>query len=267
MRNRIITLLSDFGTKDHYVASMKGVILGINPRSTLIDISHQIRPQDVQEGAFLLASAFSSFPIGTIHLSVVDPGVGGPRKPILIVTSRYYFIGPDNGIFSLALHREEVKQAVVLANHKYFLPRISSTFHGRDVFAPAAAHLSLGVRPESFGEAIGSWESLRVARPKQKGKELQGEILHIDAFGNLISNIDEMTLFNFARSHDFFIQRGRRMIHGLKRSYWEGKQGEVMALVGSGGFLEISIRERSAEKFLHMKKGDEIKVRIVEKVK
>lgn len=267
MRNRIITLLSDFGTRDHYVASMKGVILGINPRSTLIDISHRVRPQDIQEGAFLLASAFSSFPKGTVHLSVVDPGVGGPRKPILVVTSRYYFVGPDNGIFTLALHREKVKQVVVLTNKKYFLSRVSSTFHGRDVFAPVAAHLSLGIRPESFGDEVDSWESLRIAKTEQKGRELRGEIVHIDAFGNLISNIDEKTFFDVTRSHNFFIKMGRQRIHTLKKGYWEGKKGEVVALIGSSGFLEISIREGTAEKILHMKRGDKIKVRIVEKAR
>ena len=267
MRNRIITLLTDFGTRDHYVASMKGVILGINPRSMLIDISHQVSSQNIQEGAFYLASAFSFFPKGTIHLSVVDPGVGGPRKPILVVTSRYYFVGPDNGIFTLALHREKVKQVVALSNEKYFLSRVSSTFHGRDVFAPVAAHLSLGITPESFGDEVDSWESLRIAETEQKGRELRGEIVHIDAFGNLISNIDEKTFFDVTRSHNFLIKMGRQRIHSLKKGYWEGKEGELMALIGSGGFLEISIRERSAQESLQMKRGGKIKVRIVEKTR
>jgi len=267
MRNRIITLLTDFGTRDHYVASMKGVILGINPRSTLIDISHQISIHDIQEGAFLLANAFPFFPEGTIHLSVVDPGVGGPRKPILVATSRYYFVGPDNGIFTLALRREKVKQVVTLTNKKYFLSRVSSTFHGRDVFAPVAAHLSLGIRPEAFGDEIDSWESLRIVEPEKKGRELQGEIVHIDAFGNLISNIDENTFFDITRSHHFFIKVGRKRIHGLKKGYWEGNEGEVAALIGSGGFLEISIRERSAQELLHIKRGDKITVQIIERVR
>lgn len=267
MRNRIITLLTDFGTKDHYVASMKGTILGINPRSNIVDISHQISPQDIQEGAFLLASAFSSFPRGTIHLSVVDPGVGGPRRPILIVTSRYYFIGPDNGIFTLVLQREKVKQVVALTNRKYFLSRVSSTFHGRDVFAPVAAHLSLGIGPKSFGDEIDSWESLRIKTPERTGTELLGEVLYVDAFGNLISNIDKKTFLDFTRSHDFVIKTGGQSIHGLKRGYWEGKQGKVIAVIGSSGSLEVSIRERNAQKLLHMKRGDRIKVQIVERVR
>ena len=266
MRKRIITLLTDFRTRDHYVASMKGVILGINPRATLIDISHQINPQDIQEAAFLLASVITFFPEETIHLAVVDPGVGGPRKPILVVTSRCYFIGPDNGIFTLVLHREEVKQVVTLTNQRYFLPRVSSTFHGRDVFAPVAAHLSLGTRPESFGGEIDAWESLRMAEPEQDGRGIRGEIVHIDGFGNLISNIDEKTFFDATRSHNFLIKMGRQRIHSLRKGYWEGKEGEVMALIGSGGFLEISMRERSAQTSLRKKRGDRIEVRIVGKV-
>ncbi|HSB05492.1 MAG TPA: SAM-dependent chlorinase/fluorinase, partial [Thermodesulfobacteriota bacterium] len=260
MRNPIITLLTDFGTKDHYVASMKGVILGINPRCTLIDISHQVSAQDIREGAYLLASAFASFPKGTIHLSVVDPGVGGPRKPILIVTSNDFFVGPDNGIFTLALLREKVEKVVALTRGKYFLSRVSSTFHGRDVFAPVAAHLSSGVHPEAFGNEIGSWESFSISRPEEKTKELVGEILHIDSFGNLISNIDEETFLSFTRSRAFLIRVGRQTIQGLKQGYWEGKKDEAMALIGSGGFLEISLREGSAWKKLKVKRGDRIKI-------
>ena len=149
MRNPIITLLTDFGLKDPYVASMKGVILRINPRCTLVDITHR-NPHDIEEGAFILANAYSTFPKGTIHLSVVDPGVGSPRKPILLVTKNYFFVGPDNGLFTFAAKREKVKQAIALTNPKFFLPQVSTTFHGRDLFAPVAAHLSLGVKPKDF---------------------------------------------------------------------------------------------------------------------
>jgi S-adenosyl-L-methionine hydrolase (adenosine-forming) len=263
MTNRIITLLTDFGTRDHYVASMKGVILGINPQCTLVDISHQVKPQDVQEAALLLANAFASFPKGTIHLSVVDPGVGGPRRAILIVTSGYYFVGPDNGIFTLALRREEAKKVVVLTRRKYFLPRVSSVFHGRDVFAPVAAHLSMGIGPRAFGLETDSWESLDIPGPRRNGAELQGEVLGMDVFGNLISNIDEACLSEFAGDHSISIQIGRQRMQGLRRGYFEGKAGEVMALIGSGGWLEISVREGSARKTLRTKRGDKIRVRRV----
>ncbi len=262
MRNSIITLLTDFGIRDHYVASMKGVILQINPKCTLVDISHQINPHDIKEGAFLLSSTYSYFPKGTIHLSVVDPEVGSLRKPILLVATNYFFVGPDNGIFTLVTLRDKVKQVVALTNKKYFLPKVSTTFHGRDVFAPVAGHLSLGENPKSFGEEIDSWVELDFGKPKLEKGKLVGEVFHIDTFGNLISNIDEKQFFNFTRARPFMIRVGGRAIQRLKKDYWEGKKNELMALFGSGGFLEISVREGNAQKILKAKKGDQIIVQI-----
>jgi S-adenosyl-L-methionine hydrolase (adenosine-forming) len=266
MSHPIITLLTDFGTRDHYVASMKGVILGIHPGCTLVDISHQVGPQDIEEGAFVLASAVSSFPRGTIHLSVVDPGVGGPRKPILIVTSNYYFIGPDNGLFTLCLRREEVKQVIVLTKKKYFLSPVSPTFQGRDLFAPVAAYLSLGIKPETLGERTHTWVELNLGKPKQKAKTLVGEILHVDAFGNLISNIDGKRLSVFTEGHSFSFRVGTHTFRGLKKGYWEGKKSEIIALIGSGGFLEISVRDGNAQKKLNAKKGDKIRIQSIDEV-
>ena len=262
MKNPIITLLTDFGTKDPYVASMKGTILNINPQCTLVDITHHVKPHDIEEGAFVLATAYSFFPKGTIHLCVVDPGVGGPRKPLLFVTADYFFVGPDNGIFTLALQRERVKQIVALTNPKYFLSRVSTTFHGRDLFAPVVGHLSLGVKPNAFGHQVGRWTQLAFQKPWVEGRRLIGEILHIDAFGNLISNIDEEYLFHFVKENPFIIRAGKRIIRGLKKGYWEGKRDERMALFGSGGLLEISVRESSAQKRLKVEKGDKIIVQV-----
>jgi S-adenosylmethionine hydrolase len=262
MRKPIIALLTDFGTKDHYVASMKGVILNINPQCLLIDITHQVNPHDIQEGAFILANTYSYFPKGTIYLSVVDPGVGGIRKPILFVTQNYFFVGPDNGLFTLVAQREKAKQVVVLTQKKYFLPKVSMTFHGRDLFAPVAAHLSLGIKPEAFGYKIDSLEELGFETPIVKERKLLGKILHIDTFGNLVSNIDEEKLFKFIKGRPFVIRAGRKAIHGLKKGYWEGKRGELIALLGSGGFLEISIKEGNAQKILKLKKGDNIEIKL-----
>ena len=260
MRKSIITLLTDFGTTDHYVASLKGVMLSINPHCTLIDITHQVSPQDIKEGAFTLANAYSFFPKGTIHLSVVDPGVGGSRRAILVVTQDYFFVGPDNGLFTLAAPKEQVRQVVALTNKKFFLPKVCTTFHGRDLFAPVAAHLSLGVKPEAFGNELDSWVELDFGKPRIKARELTGEILHIDVFGNLISNINEDEFFRFAKDHPFIIKVGKRTIHGLKRGYWGGKGNEPIALFGSGGFLEISVREGNAQKVLGIKRGDPIQI-------
>lgn len=256
----IITLLTDFGLKDPYVASMRGVILTINPRCTLADITHQVHSHDIKEGAFILGQAYSNFPKGTIHLSVIDPAVGSSRKPVLIVTRNYFFVGPDNGLFTIALRRERVKQVVVLTNQKFFLSEISSTFHGRDIFAPVAAYLSLGVKPESFGPSTLSWHSLSIPYPTMKQGELIGEIVHVDTFGNLVSNIDHKSLLQFSKGRPLMIKIGKRTLRGLKKGYWEGKGDEPMALFGSGGLLEISVREGNAQKSLKVKKGDNIVV-------
>lgn len=262
MKSSIITLLTDFGLKDPYLASMKGVILRINPRCTLIDITHQVNPHDVEEGAFILANAYSTFPKGTIHLAVVDPGVGGPRKPILLVTENYFFIGPDNGLFTFALQQEKVKQGMALTCPKFFLPRVSTTFHGRDIFAPVAAHLSSGIRPKAFGKNIDSWVELPFQKPRAKEGKLLGEIIHVDTFGNLVSNIDQRRLFQFSKDRSFVIRVGRRIIRGLKKRYSEGKKNEPIALFGSGGFLEISIREGNAQKLLKVRRRDPIKIQL-----
>ena len=262
MRKPIITLLTDFGTKDHYVASIKGVILSINPECLLIDITHQVNRHDVREGAFLLANAYSFFPKGTIHLSVVDPGVGGTRKPILLVTQNHFFVGPDNGLFTFVAQKERVKKIVVLSKEKYFLPKVSKTFHGRDLFAPVAAHLSSGIKPGAFGDTINEIKRLRLQKPIIKEGKLLGEILHIDTFSNLVSNICEEILFGFTKGRPFVIRVGNKAIHGLKKGYWEGRQGQLIALLGSGGFLEISVREANAQRMLKVKKGDPIEIRI-----
>jgi S-adenosylmethionine hydrolase len=263
MKKTVITLLTDFGTKDHYVAAMKGTILTINPKCTLIDITHHVDPHDIKEGAFILGNAYSTFPKGTIHLSIVDPGVGGPRKPVLIVTTNYFFVGPDNGLFTLALKREKVKKVVALTNPKFFLSHMSTTFNGRDLFAPVAAYISLGVKPGAFGPVFDSWVELDFGKPRVIGGKLIGEILHIDAFGNLVSNIDEKELFHFVKSHSFVIRIGKKAIQGLKKGYWEGKRNEPIGLIGSGGFLEISVREGNAQKMLKVREGDQIVVSVL----
>lgn len=258
MKLSIITLLTDFGTKDYYVGAMKGVILKINPQCTLIDISHQVSPQDIREGAFLLANTFSYFPEGTIHLAVIDPEVGGKRKPILLKTRNYFFVGPDNGLFTLAAQRDGVDRVIELTNSKYFLSSISSTFHGRDIFAPVAAHLSLGVRPQAFGKRIDQWVRLDLKKPEEKGSRLIGEVFLIDHFGNLISNIEKERVLGFIKDHSFVIKVGRERISKISQGYWEGRKDEILALFGSAGFLEIAVREGSAQKRLRLGRGDPI---------
>jgi hypothetical protein len=264
MGKPVITLLTDFGTKDHYVASMKGVILKINPRCRLIDITHQVPPHDIQEGAFVLANAYSYFPKGTIHLAVVDPGVGGARKPLLLVTENYCFVGPDNGLFTMVTQNESVEQIIALDKKKYHLSKVSTTFHGRDVFAPIAAYLSLGIKPNALGHKIDALYWLGFDGPFIREGRLLGEILHVDTFGNLISNIDEGKLSRFIRGRPLVIRVGGKTIRDLKKGYWEGEKGELIALLGSGGFLEISVREGNAQRILKAKRGDPIQIKITE---
>jgi S-adenosylmethionine hydrolase len=258
MKNPIVTLLTDFGTKDHYVASMKGVILSINPKCKIVDITHQIHPQDILGGAFVLANAFSYFPEGTIHLAVVDPEVGSARHPILLVTDHHFFVGPDNGVFSFVLRKERMKEAYLLTQKRFFLSEISPTFHGRDLFAPVAGHLTLGVSPKAFGKRVDSLKNLTHTDPKMRGGELVGEVIHIDSFGNLITNIDRETFSKFIQRGSFLIRAGRKTIQTVTRGYWEGKKGEPFALFGSSGYLEIAVKEGSAEKKLKMKRGDQV---------
>src|SRR3990172_9348844 len=186
----IITLLTDFGTADPFVASMKGVILSINPKATIVDITHEIPPHGIRQAAFVLKSAYRYFPKGTIHVVVVDPGVGGPRKPLLAVTPQAFFIAPDNGVLIYIYHHNPSTRVYELTAKRYRLKDYSSTFDGRDLFAPAAARLSKGITPAQMGLKIARYLKFPIPRPRRLGKNgLQGQVIHIDRFGNLITNI------------------------------------------------------------------------------
>jgi S-adenosyl-L-methionine hydrolase (adenosine-forming) len=264
MKHPIITLLTDFGTRDAYVASMKGVILGINPNAHLIDITHDVEPQNIVEGAFLLGEAFSSFPKGTIHVAVVDPGVGGPRRPVLIVTAGYFFIGPDNGLFAFALAREEVRKIVLLDRAGFFRTPVSATFHGRDLFAPVAAHLSLAGRPVRFGRSVETMEPLCLPEPLEKRRRLTGQIIHEDRFGNLVSNIGAGRLARFTEGRPFVIRAKKRAIRSLSRTYGDVDRGSALAVAGSSGLIELSVREGRAGKVLGLRRGDPVIIEISE---
>ncbi|MDP2681964.1 MAG: SAM-dependent chlorinase/fluorinase [Deltaproteobacteria bacterium] len=262
---RIITLLTDFGTEDGYAGAMKGVILSINPDAVIVDISHQISPQDIAAGAFVLSQSVPFFPKGTIHMAIVDPGVGGKRRPILIETDRYFFVGPDNGIFSIALQREKIKRKIHLTNKDYFLGNVRATFHGRDIFSPVAAYLSLGIDPSIFGKKIKMLTSLDVKKPVARYGKITGRIIHIDRFGNLITNIDEGLLKKIFKNKSFEIRVGSCIIKKLVPSYVYAKQGEPVGLIGSSNLLEIAKRDGDASRELGAEKGDEVEVRLRDK--
>lgn len=280
----VITLTTDFGTSDGFVGTMKGVILGINPQATIVDITHDIAPQNVEQGAFVFAAAARYFPPNAIHLVVVDPGVGSARRPIAIQAGETIYIAPDNGILSLALQsttlaphahlpwgsaegsagvnnqKPTIPRAVHLTNPNYWLPRVSSTFHGRDIFAPCAAHLSLGVPLEEMGEPITDWVRLARVLPSRRGDDaIVGRIAHVDRFGNVITNIGEEMLEGMDRAR-MVIEIAGKKIMGLKRAYADVAPGELIALISSGWELEIAQREGSAAKGLGVKVGDEVVV-------
>jgi len=186
----IITLTTDFGYRDPFVGIMKGVILNINPLANIIDITHGISPQNIMEAAFTIEMSFASFPSKTIHVVVVDPGVGSVRRPILVITDHYYFIGPDNGIFSQIYNLSESLNVIHLTAEHYFMAQISSTFHGRDMFAPAAAWLSKGINVSNFGDPIDDYVNMPISVPVMPTKNIiEGEVIYIDLFGNVITNI------------------------------------------------------------------------------
>ena len=241
---RIVTLLSDFGTRDHYVAAMKGVLLGINPALILVDITHEVTPHNVREAGFLLAAAFDFFPAGTIHLAVVDPGVGGERRALAAAGARHLFVGPDNGVFDRTFALEPPRVVVSLENPDYRRPQVSPTFHGRDIFAPAAGHLSLGVPLEKLGPVIS--DRIQTASRRRLGKEdrVEGEIIHVDRFGNLIADIEIPPDERLESDLEVSVG-GRRMLVG-PRTYDEAPPGEPFAMRGSSGHLEVAVRQGSA---------------------
>ena len=258
----MITLTSDFGLKDPYVAEMKGTILTINPKATIIDITHQVEKFNIRMGAFMLASAAPYFPRGTVHLAVVDPEVGTQRRAILIQTKKSFFAGPDNGILVLAARSQGIKHAYQLTNPKFMLTEVSNTFHGRDIFAPAAAHLDMGVSPEDFGPELKDWVKPEFTTTEPLGDSIVGEVLHIDDFGNVTTNIRRKELGKMGHQTLIiqFPETSLRMSFG--KTYAHAQTEEPISLIGSHGFLEIALNKANmAEKF-HVKAGDRVKVTI-----
>lgn len=257
----IITLTTDFGYKDPFVGIMKGVIAGISPQAQVVDLSHGIPPQDVMAGALVLRHSVCYFPRGTIHVAVVDPGVGSARRPLLIDSNGQYLIGPDNGVLSLALNDKRAHRVVQLSNPVYHLRPTSATFHGRDIFAPVAAYLSLGINAAAFGEAIDDFIRLTWPAVTKSAQSIEGEIIYIDGFGNLYTNIQERELATFPQP-DLTVAMGDVAIHGLARNYDAGANGRFIALVNSWGLLEIALYKDSAARRCEAKIGDKVRVAV-----
>ncbi|HEX5709016.1 MAG TPA: SAM-dependent chlorinase/fluorinase [Pyrinomonadaceae bacterium] len=275
----VVTLLTDFGTADYYAGAMRGAVLAVNPEARVVDITHEIPAQDIESAAFTLLAAYSTFPTGTIHVAVVDPGVGSTRRPLVVVTKNYLFVGPDNGLFSHVCEREGEYEVFHLTNREFFRDAVSATFHGRDVFAPVAGALSLGVKPEELGERVADelrMESL--AAVVSADGAIEGRVIHVDRFGNCVTNITRRELADDAFERGARLTLGGREITSLRRFYAEeagaedvggvrddeeglGVGGEEkggrepFAIWGSAGFLEISVNRDSAARVLNVARG------------
>jgi S-adenosylmethionine hydrolase len=257
----IISLITDFGIQDGYVGAMKGVILSINPRASIVDISHGVERHDLIQAALMLRSTCRYFPKGSIHVVVVDPGVGGRRKPLLVETEKFFFVGPDNGVLSLALEAERPLQVVSIEDSKYILPWVSDTFHGRDIFAPAAAHCSLGVPADRFGPEVKTYRSMQLSRPRVLADGLQGEVIIVDHFGNLVTNISCRHLDEHLGTAPLTIRLGKTTISKISRSYQEVPQGEPLAIIGGWDLLEIAVNGGDARSVLGVERGEAVAVR------
>jgi len=254
--NRIITLTTDFGTQDGFVGQMKGVIFGINPQARVIDVTHDIEPFHVMEGALVLKGVSRFFPEGTIHVAVVDPGVGGTRRGIVLRCQDQYFVGPDNGLFSLIISATSAWEAREIVNLEFMLPRPHPTFHGRDVFAPAAAHLSTGMSFDALGPPITDPVMLEIPQPEHRGQGIEGQVIYVDRFGNLTTNIEEEMLNRPVKA----ITVGNVVIKGVFRYFSEAGEREPLALINSFGLLEIAVNLGNASALLDLGKGDRVRV-------
>ena len=257
----IITLTSDFGEADYFVAAMKGVILGVNPAVEVVDLTHLIPAHDIYAAAFTLMCCYRDFPNGTIHVVVVDPGVGSERKPILVMADDYNFIGPDNGVFSYIYQQNHINRVVHLTAEHYFRQPVSNTFHGRDVFAPCAAYVSKLVDWRMMGEEVSNPVRFNTPAPVVSEKQIKGSIIHVDRFGNLISNItaselDEKYLVA-AR-----IRVGSHEVARVLKNFSEANPNELFAYFGSAGFLEIGSPKQSAARMTEARRGTEVVVMV-----
>jgi hypothetical protein len=259
MPTPIITLTTDFGFRDPYVAEIKAVILSISPNARIVDVTHEVERFNIRMAAYALACAAPYFPKGTVHLAIVDPGVGTRRRAILIQTRDGSFIGPDNGVLVLAARNQGVEHVFEITNRKFMLPRISNTFHGRDIFSPVAAHLINGTKPEEFGPEIQKISTAKFTSVIRRKNMLLGEVLHIDGFGNIITNIGKKELDQMNLKEVVNVKfKSTKLRLKLCRAYAEVGKNEALAIVGSHNFLEMSVNQGNAARKFKVKAGDKI---------
>jgi S-adenosylmethionine hydrolase len=255
-RSGIITLMTDFGLTDPYVAIMKGVILSINPRARLVDISHHIIAGSILQAAGVIRETFSFFPEGTVHVAVVDPGVGSDRRLIALEAGGHLFVGPDNGVFWPLIADYGENRVIHITERRYLLPHVTRTFHGRDVFAPVAAHLSLGVDPGQMGSEIKDPVELSLPKAHERGELLHGQVVRVDNFGNLITNISYQELERFLKESKLIIHIGNLEIKDLNSIYSDVEKGEPLAFINSSGMLEVAINLGRAADYVCIDPGE-----------
>jgi S-adenosylmethionine hydrolase len=261
MPRPILTLTTDFGLSDHYVGTMKGVILGICPQAQIVDITHDVPPFEISEGAYLIAQAYRYFPRKTVHVVVVDPGVGTSRRPILMEAAGQYFIAPDNGVLSMIYSREKHKIRLI-TNDRYFRKPVSRTFHGRDIFSPVGAHVCAGIPAARMGKLIQDYLRPGFEKPLRSGKTTwSGRVLRVDRFGNVITNFHVDDYPNLERLN-FTMTVGLHEVSILTRNYSEAGPGELFVIVGSGGYLEVSVNQGSAAKAIGCEAGAAAELKI-----
>ncbi len=262
MGSSIITLTTDFGLRDSYVAEMKGVILSINPQATIVDVSHEIKKFDIRMGAYVLASTVPWFPRDTVHVGVVDPGVGRGRRSVIVRTERGCFVGPDNGLFALAVKNSGKTEVYRISNPKLVSSRVSSTFHGRDVFAPAAAYLAKGTPLPEFGPRMSRIRTPPFAGVIARKNTFLGKVVHVDDFGNIITNLSAAELGALKDKGSVAIRMGNAELRlKLCRVYGDVEEQEPLAIVGSHGFLEISVNRGNAAEVFSVSVGNDVAVR------
>ncbi|MCL4458254.1 MAG: SAM-dependent chlorinase/fluorinase [Nitrospirae bacterium] len=256
---KIITLTTDFGYKDPFVGEMKGVILSINPSANIIDITHGIEPYNIEEAAFAAGSSYRYFPDGTVHIAVVDPGVGSERRAIIVEADGHYFVGPDNGIFSYVLARALEVKVINITEEKYMLSKTSATFQGRDVFAPAAAWLSGGIELGKFGSKIDDYRKFEIPAPEVKKDSILGEVIYIDRFGNVITNIRKDDIFRLGEEsgEQYYAEIKGKAVRSV-RHYSQAVDKSLHCLINSSGHMEIFVNTASASRLFNIKKGDKV---------
>jgi len=264
----IITLLTDYGLRDSYVAEVKGVILGITPGATIVDISHDIGNYEVEEGAFHLARSVPYFPEGTIHIGVVDPGVGGARKPIIIQSHGAFFVGPDNGLLAPAAERLGVEKIYEISNRTLLPQKVSDVFDGRDVFGPSGALLAKGVSPSEMGSEVSEYVRLPNYEPKVTGSQVEARVIHVDGFGNLVTNVTSDVLNEVGIKDGYVINvdvQGKEYRIPYVRHFSSVPRGELLMLVAGGDYLELSVNQGSAHEHLGVERGEKLSLTLIKR--